>query len=227
MAAQDNGQTRDSDRQSDLAVMDANEYKQKRRLERILDSMDCIDEAVKRAKDLFAAGEIDIHGRRMLFHDAVKHAIWQCWTLLLDHQRKRERQAEADDHDGPANSEYLIGSEANPLGRIQQVKDSDIVIRGLWDYFVTDELWTETWTERTKPRNLPTRTSEKEVQHSVPDEISWAAAFRLKEFLDAEHDLEVKFEALEERRPYDDWREEFGEKGYTGPEDVDAPHKNV
>lgn len=206
---------RDADRQSDLAVMDANEYKQKRRLERILDAMDAIPDQADKAKEQYVAGEIDLHARRVMVQDAVKDAIWEAWNLLVDHEKNCQRDAadrmradggdldSADDKDGPwPHSEYFIGHpDQKPIGVIPQEQDDDKVVWGLKEFFEMDEFWTESWEETVKPRNGRPRPVEQELTHSVPRKVSWAAALRLKEFLNAEHGMEIQFEEMDNSLP--------------------------
>lgn len=205
MAAHSNSAGRDTDRKSDLAVMDANEYKQKRRLERILDAMDNIPDQADRAKEQYFEGEINHHGRCVLVHDAVKDAIWEAWNLLVDHENKcqqRAEQAEDDDEkdeDGPwPHSRYFTGHPNEvPLGIIEQPRGENIVIWGLRDFFETDEMWVNRWEEKEKPRNGAVDTITREQTYTVPRDVSWRTALRLKEFLNEEHDMEITFEAME------------------------------
>lgn len=187
------------ERHSDLAVLDANEYKQKRRLERILDAMDDIVEAKRQAKDEYINGHITSNGRDNMLQDAVSNAIWECWNLLRDHEHsKQERAREADeDEEIWPHSEYLIGNpDGAPIGVIEQVNNDDIVVWGLRDYFDLDELWIETWSEAARDWGGQISIAENTVQHSVPVRVSWAAALRLKEFLNDVHDMEIQFEAI-------------------------------
>lgn len=221
--------TRDDSRMSDLAVMDADSYKNKRRLERLLDALDNIPDQADRAREQYNQGKIDMHARRIAVQDAVQDAIWEVWNLLKDHEENcRQRAAEAliehaaeqDEEfkpdqfnpgtidDGTLRKAYDITSvwphsayftgdpRMGKLGTIPQVNEPDIEVWGLRDFDALDELWTETWTEREKPYDLPARQVERRVNHTVPRDISWAAAVRLKEFLNDEHDMEIQFEAI-------------------------------
>lgn len=192
------------ERHSDLAVLDANQYKQRRRLERILDAMDDIVETKRHAKDAYIDGHITSNGRDNLIQDAVTNAIWECWNLLRDHEREcqyRAEESESDVDEWP-HSEYLIGHpDRDPLGVIEQVNAEDVVVWGLRDYFDLDELWIETWSEAGRDRSGHVSSVENTVQHSVPMRVSWSAALRLKEFLNDVHDMEVKFEAMDNQIP--------------------------
>lgn len=193
---------RDQDRRSDLAVMDANEYKQKRRLERILDAMDAIPDQADVAKEEYASGEIHAHARRMVVQDAVKNAIWEAWTLLVDHDNKCQQDADEDAEGIETRSDYFIGSqERGPLGTVPGKDGQDRHVWGLREFFLMDDTWVETWTEAEKPRNCAIQLVEKQQRHSMPLEVSWAAAIRLKEFLNAEHDMEIQFEEMDDQLP--------------------------
>ncbi|MDR9431867.1 MAG: hypothetical protein RI568_14370, partial [Natronomonas sp.] len=95
MASSDNAQN-GHDRQSDLAVMDANEYKQKRRLERILDGLDGVQDTADEAWSAYVAGEISREAYHIAIHRAVRKAIVECYKLLIDHAREI---ADADERD--------------------------------------------------------------------------------------------------------------------------------
>lgn len=227
----------DSERRSDLAVMDANEYKQKRRLERILDAMDNIPDQADRAREQYNVGEIDMHARRITVQDAVQDAVWEAWNLLLDHeQNQHEKAREAmeayiakeypDEDVDPSkltdevleqywsvtgrwpHSRYFMGHpDHGPLGFIEQARREDKVVWGLRQFYHLQDMWTESWTEQTKPRNGRPRSVNREIRHTVPRRLSWAAALRLKEFLNREHDMEIQFEDMEDGLPNWGFRE--------------------
>jgi hypothetical protein len=199
---------RNSERQSDLAVMDANEYKQKRRLERILDAMDKIEDQANEAWDLFVKGQISHDAKNIMIQRAVKEAIRESYKLLIDHQNSLQEEHDVADlmaADGgmhwEAMSDYWLARRDQPIGVIPQVNNDDIVIWGLRDFLDTEEFYLEEWVEREKPRNQPPTVVEHESETSVPERVSWAAALRLKEFLDDEHGMEIKFEELDDRLP--------------------------
>lgn len=216
--------SRDADRQSDLAVMDANEYKQKRRLERILDAMDHIEDQANEAWDLFVNGEISHDAKNIMIQRAVKEAIRESYKLLLDHHRAIQIKAEDDKEE--SYSKYWIGIQGAPLGIIEREPGDPIVIWGLRDFLQSEELYYEYWTEQSKRRNMQTKQVEREEELTVPEKISWAASLRLREFLDDEHGMEIKFEEMDAQRPYDDWRDEFKRGVYHGPDSVELPHMN-
>jgi hypothetical protein len=82
-----------------------------------------------------------------------------------------------------------------------------VVFSGLRDIHHAQPFYRETWTEAIHPRNKPMRQEQKEAFHTVPEEVSRNAFIVAKMFLNQEHDLEVKFENLENKRPISDWRE--------------------
>lgn len=229
------GASHDDSRQSDLAVLDANEYKNKRRLERLLDAIDNIPDQADRAREQYNHGEIDMHARRIAVQDAVSDAIWEAWNLLKEHEHEQRRQAgqalidyyaehasEDFNSEGwePADikisrlekaynvtgrwphSRYFHGHPEVPkLGTIAQENQGDIVVWGLKDFHGLDELWTENWTEREKPFDCPPRTVQRQRNYTVPRDISWKAAIRLKEFLNDQHDMEIQFESIGDQLP--------------------------
>lgn len=223
MASSETHRGRDDNRKSDLAVMDANEYKQKFRLDKILRAVAEIEDDAKSAWADYVQGEIDYFGKNAAIQRAVKEAIRESYALLHDHQRQLEQDASGKD-DRP-RGKYWLGRGSEPIGVIRRDHSDNIVILGLRDFVLTREVYTERWEETIPRRNKPPKTVTHTQEYCVPEHVSWAAAFRLKEFLNDVHDLEVKFEELEDRRPYDDWREEFETNVYHGPDSVDLPHR--
>lgn len=178
-------------RQSDLAVMDANEYKQKRRLERILDALDNVEDRANMAWDRFVAGEISQEGKNIMIQRTVQQAIREVYNLL--------RGAEFDPEKGV--DQYWAGDEQDPLGYIEQTQGPDIQVTGLADYMWLECFHTETITKTVRRRNKqPTQVTE-ERQYTVPEQLSWRAFLRLKEFLDEHHDLEIAFEEMDDELP--------------------------
>jgi len=186
-------QNTEATRQSDLAVMDAQEFKQKRRLKQLLEAHKKVEEKANEAWELFVAGEISHDAKNIMVQRAVKEAIRESYKLLVDHERE---QREADQH-----SEYWAGTTEEPLGRIEQTGGDDIVIYGLADFLQTKEFYREQVVEQTHEPNMPPETQSYTVERSVPEKLSWRAFLRLKEFLDDQHDLEITFETLDDQTP--------------------------
>jgi hypothetical protein len=178
--------TRDGERQSDLAVMGVDEYKQKRRLERILDDIDAIGNKSRESWDKYVSGGIDFNGKNVTVQRNVKEAIWDCRQMLEDY---------AESVDG--RDEYWWGDPNDPIGVIEQYRDPDIVIVGLENFLYQPETWFEEWTESKKPRNLPRETVTRRIEHTVPEVLSRDAASRLLKFLSKERGIELSTEQKE------------------------------
>lgn len=175
-----NGHSNTDHRQSDLAVMDAQEYKQKRRLRRILDAHDHVEEVVNQSYGQFAEGIISMDGKNIRILQAVQEYIRECYNLLMEHSRELE--------DG--QNVYWVGSEADgPLGRIKMDHDRDIIFWGLHDVLHAEPLYTEEWTEYTDHRHGTSEFEEYSQTHSVPERVSIDAFLVLNEFLSEERDL--------------------------------------
>lgn len=187
----------DRDRQSDLAVLEANEYKQKRRLERILDAHDNVEDAAAEARALFFEGEINRHAVDITVQEAVKRAIRENYNLLSDHA------GQTDGRDA-----YFAGDPEQPIGHIERPHSDAIPVVGLSDFLQTDWFYTDEWETTERPRNRPPRTVSHREEVTVPRAVSWKAYQRLKRFLSQEHDLELQFEWLEDNRPFHDWGDE-------------------
>ncbi len=188
--SQTNGESHDRERHSDLAVLEANEYKQKRRLERILDALDGVQDTADEAWNAYVEGEISREARDITIQRTVKKAIRECYKLLLDHHRQR---ADADERD-----RYWAGDANNPLGTVHLVGEPVAQIDGLRDFLHAPTFFEKTVTETVERRNLPDETETFTVETTMPEAVSYRAYLRLKEFLDDVHDLEVTFEEMDD-----------------------------
>lgn len=177
------------ERTSDLAVMGANEYKQKRRLERILDAHDRVEDTADDAWQAYVAGDIGSEAKDISIQKAVKKAIREAYNLLIEHAS----EAQGDD-------QYWIGDPGNPIGIIDQGHEPTPII-GLRDFLHTEELYEERWMEDAPQRHGPDEVVEQSTAYTVPEDLSWKAYLRLKQFLSTEHDLEIRFEELDDSLP--------------------------
>jgi hypothetical protein len=168
----------DDNRQSDLAVMDANEFKQKHRLKQILEALDEIEESYHAAKGLYAAGEIDQDGKNIRLMYAVQRAIRETYNLV-------------DKDDG-----IWDGHE---FGTIAQETGSDKVIVGLEDYNAYPEFKRETYQHVVAKRNGPNETEREIAHHTMPEQISERVFLALKAYLNDQHDLDIAFEELDDK----------------------------
>jgi len=205
----------DREPQSDLAVMEANEYNQKRRLERILDAVDAVQDTADDAWNAYVAGEISREARNITIQRTVQNAIRECYKLLLDHSR----QAAAGEDGGP--DRYWRGDADDPLGSVELVGETVAVVVGLEDFLEAPTFFETTVTREVSPRNMPDETVTESVETTMPEEISYRAYLRLKEFLDDVHDMEISFEEMDDSRPYNDWRDEYEQDTYTKPEEAE------
>lgn len=193
-------QQRDNDRQSDLAVMDANEYKQKRRLERILDNLEAVQDNADEAWARYVKGEIDRDARNITIQRAVQNSIDECYKLLKDHEREVN-----------GNDDYFVGDPDNPIGAIDVGDGTPIIIQGLKDYLEAPTFQTTTYEETVPRRNMPDETVTRTVDVSMPEWVSYRAFRRLKMFLDDVHDMEISFEEMDDNLP--NW-------GFEADEDI-------
>lgn len=205
------------ERHSDLAVMDANEYKQKRRLERILDAHDHVEEAAATAFEELAYGEITEGGKNIVLLQAVKRYIREVWQLLVEHH-------EDSDED---SMDYLYRSNVGqPLGRIERTRSDDVTFQGLADIVLADVTYRETWTETTRTRHGHVEETRHERQYTVPEDVSWNAYLLTNQFLSSEHDLELRFEELDDSLPTWGYEEVPDEDGTEVHSDAYDPEKN-
>lgn len=189
MASEHNG---DREPQSDLAVMEANEYKQKRRLERLLDAVDQVQDTADDAWNAYVAGEISREARNITIQRCVQNAIRESYKLLLDHSQAVEAE------DG-TRDRYWKGDAHEPLGAVTLLGEDVAVMVGLSDFLEAPTFFETTETVSEERRNMPDETVTRTVETTMPEEISYRAYLRLKEFLDDVHDLEIAFEELEDK----------------------------
>lgn len=189
------------DRRSDLAVLEANEYKQKRRLERILDTLDGVEEKSNSAWNRYAAGEIDQQAKNIIIQRAVKEAIREVYNLLRVYSR-------AVDHDPYWRGQLNGGEDAWPVGELELPDGESVDVDGLQDFLQTQEVYRTQWIETVKDRHMPAQQRAHEQTTTVPEWLSFNAYLKLCEFLDEVHDLEIAFEEMDDSRPFNDWRED-------------------
>lgn len=173
-------------RQSDLAVMDINEFKQKRRLQRILDTHDQVEEHAQNARQQYVAGEISHHARNMTIFNAVRRYIREVTPVLLSSAGGLDRITYSEE----------VGQD-NPIGRVEFEAQQDSVFWTLDDYYNAEEMYFETITEHHTTRHGPDKTMTYEVQHSVPVEASWQAYVLVNIHLAEQQGIEIQMEELE------------------------------
>lgn len=172
-------------RQSDLAVMDAQEYKQKRRLKRILDAHDKVEERREMAKLSLANGNIDKNGVNMAILGAVQEFIRECFNLLRAH---------AEETDG--RDRYWQGDPEAPLGRVEMKRDENdpIIFVGLKDILRAQDVYQESWQVRKSRRHAGPELESESATHTVPERVSMRAFLLAKSFLAEERDMDLSFD---------------------------------
>jgi len=188
------------ERQSDLAVMDANEYKQKRRLQRVLDAQDNVEDIANQAYERYTAGEITDDAKNIVLLRAVKQYIREGYNLLLDHDDQL--------NDGEWNR-YLDGPPVNddgerlgdPLGAIDMQGGRPVYFWGLLDVLHADTFYDDHWVEWTSRRHGPDEPVEQSATHTVSEDVTWNAYLLMRRFLSEEKDIELRFEDMGDELP--------------------------
>lgn len=181
-----NGQ-QGQERQSDLAVMDVGEYKNKRRIKKIFDARDKVEEEWDFAMEAYAMGEITIDGRNILILNAVQEYIREIYNLIEIHQTDLNEDEEiADGFVTP-----YWHNEDNPLGRIEFETQPPKYFYGLSDVLDAEEYYTESWTETVNHRNMPTSKERYQRTHTVPKKVSIDAYILANQFLAREWNIEL------------------------------------
>lgn len=194
-------QPHSDERRSDLAVMGSNEYKQKRRLERILDAHDNVEEKADEAWDLYVLGELDSDGKNIMILRAVKKAIRESYNLIQDHRQNED-----------SIRNYWIRDD--PVGKIEFQRRQTVYFHGLKDILNAQEMYKEEWVVDESGRHYFKPQRKMQNIKTVPERVSWNGYKVLKEFLNNEHDLELQFEEMDNSRPYIDWREDYEDGVY-------------
>jgi len=130
-------------RKSDLAVMEANEFKQKHRLRRVLEAHDNPMEVANTLFQMWASGEITERARGIGIQHSVKTFIRECLNLLP------EPDEDLNLDDGVLNPWDVT------LGRIEFENQPDIKIVGLDEFLATDEIYRESWQKPGQSRHGP------------------------------------------------------------------------
>jgi len=186
----------DPENMSDLAVMEVNEYKQKRRLESILDALDKVEERADEAWDLYVMGEIDHNARNVMILRAVQSAIDKCRDFLIDYaEDNAERTGSVRDDGARFRDQYWYGDAENPLGGFQWAhQDGGKAFYGLWNIANADFQYHEQWTETVEMRHRQDQTETRTETYTVPEKTCRRAFRRLNRFLNEEKGLDVAFE---------------------------------
>ncbi|WP_058993601.1 hypothetical protein [Haloarcula sp. CBA1127] len=187
---------RDTGRQSDLALMDSEEYKNKRRLERLLDAHDRVEEWDNESMSEYALGGIKMEAREVLLFRAVKQFIREAYNSLRNHHESVQEQDEPVKPDG-----YWVTDE--PLGVIEFEHRADVHFYGLRDFVTANRMYSETWEEEVQRRNMPATMEEQSITKTVPVDITMEAYLLLKQFLDEERGLDLSFSETEGDAGYD------------------------
>lgn len=173
----------------DIAVLDKNEYKQQRRLDRILDAHDAVAETNDDALWGLVSAELNQDGRNIVIQNTVKEFLRELLTPLREHAREVE-----------GRDRYWFGRPDSPLGRVRFPKGDDVVFVGLRDYLYSAKFYTRSWEEQVTKRNKVPRVETREEQKTVPERASWNAFYLAKDFAAQERglDLSVESDGLEE-----------------------------
>lgn len=182
-------------RHSDLAVMNAQEYKQKRRLRSILDAHDNVEDVAAEAYRQYISREISEEGKDIVILRSVKRQIREVHNLLIEHHEKADEQNTKD---------YWAETE---IGRIEFSDGSDVKFVGLKDILWADDIYVATWEEPLSTRHGPNGSETRTEHKAVPEDISFRAYLLLNEFAGRERSLDLQFQDLDDSRPFLDWAE--------------------
>lgn len=175
---------RDRDRRSDLAVMSQSEYLQKRRLERILDAHDRVEDIDTESLWPLVNGELTQAGKEIILLKSVQSFVRELLNPLKSYAE------ETDGHD-----RYWRGDPDDPIGVIEFEFGEPELFTGLRDFVYAERFYTRSREVTHKPRNRPERTEVRQDRRPVPEHVSLAAYERLKEFAARERGLELSFSA--------------------------------
>lgn len=171
------------ERQSDLAVMDANEYKNKRRLKRILDMQEAVEDAASDAYQLKVDGRFTDDAQNIVVLRKVKSLLREVYTLF--------NISEEDEH-----SKYW--EQANIGTLTLPNSGEELSFTGLKSILYADEYYQESWIEEHPSRHGPNSQEIQSAEHTLPEWISWRAYLICRQFLSDELDLDLQFEDMDD-----------------------------
>lgn len=178
---------RDGSRQSDLAVMDVEEYKNKRLIKRILDMQERVIEQTNHAKAQYIEGEIQREGRNMHVYSAVEDYINVAYGLLSEHKP-----------DGLAGIRWdTVFATEKPIGVIRFEQEDPVQLWSIADFHYTDEVHFEEWMESYSPRHMQTQYERCTNTVTVPMEASKNAFLLVNQYLAQEWNIAIQTEPKE------------------------------
>lgn len=190
--------------------MDAEEYKQKRRLRRILDARDKVEDRKNVANEKVANGEITEDQRNVVVLNAVQEYVRECYNLILDYHEEHfgpngellDQEQYLDDSGEWLRDEIPIDYWMSlPVGTLEMPHNDDVEFNGLVDIVYAEEVYVETWEETERHRHGPDGSKTRQRVHTVPVEVSMQAYLHMNRFLAKETNLDLEFE--EETLPED------------------------
>lgn len=178
------------ERKSDLAVMDASEYDQKRRLKRLHEKLESYHEKKEEAWELYVTGQISADGRALQHLHAVQDLIEELWELTLD-----DLEGEHDEYWNNTKDQEAI------VGIIERPTKEDVVFKDLWDILHAKDYYEERQEQSLDRRHGPNQVVQQSEEFVVPEWISRNAYLRVKEYLSDRHDMRLKFEEIDDTLP--------------------------
>jgi len=168
----------------EYSVRDADEPKQARRINEILDARMEVRYSSQRLFEMQAAGEISQDARNIGIQVAMKSFIRECLNLLPD---------DADDIPGNATNPW----EAH-LGVIEMKGGADVEVNGVDEYLGTQELYVDSRERAVQARHGPGEVSVERSKKTLPKDITWQAYSVLWKYLNAKYDIDVQFDTKEQ-----------------------------
>lgn len=175
------GDNADEERPS-YSVREADENKQGRRIDEILDARKMVLSVEQTLFEQQARNEISQRGRNIGLQVAVKSFIRECLNLL------------------PADGDTDVPNQVphpyrEKLGEVPMYWHSNIEVVGLLEYLETNETYQESFRDSQSAKHGPDKLTMRRQSHTVPKELSWQAYTVLWRYLNWEYDIDVQFEA--------------------------------
>jgi hypothetical protein len=162
--------------------LDVQEFKNRRRLQSILDARDKAQSIRSSAEELVVNNEIRPKGRDILIFRAVEQYLSETWHLLQHH------------YDETGDRTYLYDWD---LGKVSFSTGETIRFEGLSDFRAGQQAYTTSWTETVQWRHGKDIQKRKTEVQTVPADVSERARGAISDFLAQEHGIQLSTDSGE------------------------------
>jgi hypothetical protein len=158
-----------------LAAEDPDDYIRAKRLQQIYQARERVTDRAVATDEYVATGQMQHEARQVILYHVVEAYVRELMPLAHDHAEQT------------GDAAYLYDTT---LGYVQLTQAEPIEIRGLAGFRDAEPVYVETVTEEIEYPQGPPQHQERQMDHFMPEAISWAAYDLANEFTRAV-DLDV------------------------------------